>query len=907
MVRCPSCSQPVQRGLRTCLRCGASLDDAEATLVSPAGIASGVSPPGAVSNPSLDAGRFVPGTILAGRFRIVDLLGRGGMGEVYRAEDLKLGQIVALKFIPESMEHEAPRLQRFLDEVRLALRVTHHNVCRVHDVGEVDGRHFISMEYVDGDDLSSLLRRVGRLSQDRAVGVARQLCAGLAAVHEQGILHRDLKPGNVLIDGRGRVKITDFGLAALQGDLLGMRGGTPAYMAPEQWADGQATVRSDIYALGLVLYEMFTGKPAFTGASPAEFAQIHRDSAPTSPSSFISDLDPAAERVILRCLEKDPADRPASALAVAAALPGGDPLGAALAAGELPSPELVARASVAGGLRAPVLALLVAGLVSGVTAVLLLNGETHLVRMAWLDKPPQVLAERARETLHSLGYTEAPADHMEAFQPNMEYVQYVVKHEPFAARRTLLHRPQPSALHFWYRTSPQILERTHKALIGVWMTDPPLLLPEMTRLALDPQGRLVAFAAVPPEVDSVGVHENRGDREPNWGAAFIAAGLDPTAFTAVEPAWNPPVFADRKAAWTGVYPESPQTAIRIEAAAYHGRLVSFRIVEPWTRPVDAPEPRKGALARVSQVVNVAWFMIVVVTAAFVAWRNVRLGRGDRRGALRLALYLGAVRLFWIVGQHHMPSSKELEVVIANLAWASYRVCFVWIFYLAIEPYARRLWPRMMVSWVRLLGGRFQDPLVGRDILLGLGIGTAMELVALFARWAPARFGLAVPGFAWDVWSLEPLRGTRGVLVALAGVHAQNVLDFFIGLMLLLVVRLLLRRTWAAVVVVSALATIIHNPPEGSFLVHAVTLVCILTFFWIAVFRVGLLTAMVAGTTLELLDTLPLTADVSSWYFPATAITLVLGLALVVYACRVSLAGRPFAAGRTVPAGAVSRS
>jgi eukaryotic-like serine/threonine-protein kinase len=907
MVRCPSCSQPVQRGLRACLRCGAPLNDAEATLVSPAGSASGVSPPGAVSNPSLDAGRFVPGTILAGRFRIVDLLGRGGMGEVYRAEDLKLGQIVALKFIPESLEHEAPRLQRLLDEVRLALRVTHHNVCRVHDVGEVDGRHFISMEYVDGDDLSSLLRRVGRLSQDRAIAVARQLCAGLAAVHEQGILHRDLKPGNVLIDGRGRVKITDFGLAALQGDLLGMRGGTPAYMAPEQWADGQVTVRSDLYALGLVLYEMFTGKPAFAGATPAEFAQSHRDSAPTSPSSFISDLDPAVERVILRCLEKDPDDRPASALAVAAALPGGDPLAAALAAGELPSPELVARAGVEGGLRAPVLAALVAALVAGVTAVMLLNDETHLVRMAWLDKPPQVLAERARETLHSLGYTETPADHLEAFQPNQEYLQHVLKDEPFAARRTLLHRPQPSALQFWYRTSPQFLERTHKALIGGWMTDPPLLLPGMTRLALDPQGRLFAFAAVPPEVDSVAVHGNRADGEPDWRAAFIAAGLDATAFTAVEPAWNPPVFADRKAAWTGVYPESPETAIRIEAAAYHGRLVSFRIVEPWTRAVDAPEPPQGALARASHVVNVAWYVIVVVAAAFVAWRHVRLGRGDRRGALRLALYLGAVRLVWIIGQHHMPTSPEVDVVIANLAWASYRVCFVWIFYLAIEPYARRLWPRMMVSWVRLLGGRFRDPLVGRDILFGLGIGTAMELVALLSHWAVGRFGLAVPGFAWDVWSLESLRGIRGSLVALAGVHAQTLLEFFTGIMLLLVVRLLLRRTWAAVLVVSALATLMHNPQEGSFLVHAVSIVWVLILFWIAIFRVGLLAAMVAGTTLELLDTLPLTTDVSSWYFPATVITLGVGLALVIFTCRASLAGRPFVAGQTVPAGAVSRN
>ena len=144
---------------------------------------------------------------LGGRYRIVSLLGTGGMGEVYRADDLKLGRPIALKFLPEAVERDPVRLQRFLNEVRVAIKVSHVNVCRVHDIGEVDGRHFISMEYVDGEDLASLLRRIGRFPQERAVEIARQLCAGLAAAHEQKVLHRDLKPANVMIDGRGQVKI----------------------------------------------------------------------------------------------------------------------------------------------------------------------------------------------------------------------------------------------------------------------------------------------------------------------------------------------------------------------------------------------------------------------------------------------------------------------------------------------------------------------------------------------------------------------------------------------------------------------------------------------------------------------------------------------------------------------------
>jgi serine/threonine-protein kinase len=173
------------------------------------------------SSSSADQGRFIPGTVLVKRYRIIGLLGRGGMGEVYRADDLKLGQPVALKFLPRGLEKDEGRLQRFLNEVRMALKVSHPNVCRVYDISEFEGQHFISMEYVDGEDLASLLRRIGRLPKDKAIQAARQVCAGLAAAHDQGVLHRDLKPANVMIDGRGQVKIADFGLAGLDDSIEG--------------------------------------------------------------------------------------------------------------------------------------------------------------------------------------------------------------------------------------------------------------------------------------------------------------------------------------------------------------------------------------------------------------------------------------------------------------------------------------------------------------------------------------------------------------------------------------------------------------------------------------------------------------------------------------------------------------
>ena len=210
----------------------------------------------------------------------------------------------------------------------MARQVSHPNVCRVYDVGEYDGHTFLSMEYVDGEDLASLLRRIGRFPQDRAIELARQICAGLAAAHDRGVVHRDLKPANIMLDGSGKIRITDFGLAGATGEAL--RAGTPAYMAPEQLAGGEVTPRSDIYALGLVLYELFTGQRALDAANMAELIAKREQADITPPTAIVRDLDPGIERVIMRCLEPDPARRPASALAVAAALPGGDPLAAAL-------------------------------------------------------------------------------------------------------------------------------------------------------------------------------------------------------------------------------------------------------------------------------------------------------------------------------------------------------------------------------------------------------------------------------------------------------------------------------------------------------------------------------------------------------------------------------------------------
>ncbi|MGE3507831.1 MAG: protein kinase [Vicinamibacterales bacterium] len=265
-----------------------------------------------VAAATIPSDEFKPGDVFAGRYRMITRLGRGGMSDVWRADDLVLDTPVALKLIHAS---GAAGRQQIVNEVRLARQITHPAVCRVFDVGETDGQVFLSMELVAGEDLATLLKRVGRLPSEKVVDIARQLCAGLAAAHGRGVLHRDLKPANVMIDDEGHVRITDFGIAIPRGSgETGSPMGTLAYMAPEQLTQGAPlTECTDLFALGVILYELAVGQRPYDRPG--------RPTAVRKPSTRVPDIDPQLERVILAALEPDPADRPTSAAAMLEALP----------------------------------------------------------------------------------------------------------------------------------------------------------------------------------------------------------------------------------------------------------------------------------------------------------------------------------------------------------------------------------------------------------------------------------------------------------------------------------------------------------------------------------------------------------------------------------------------------------
>lgn len=827
--------------------------------------------------------------MVAGRYRVVGLLGRGGMGEVYRADDLKLGQPVALKFLPEGLDQDPVRMEHFLNEVRTARQVTHPNVCRVYDIGDVDGQHFLSMEYVDGEDLTSLLLRIGRLPNERAVTVARQICAGLAAAHDQGILHRDLKPANVMIDGRGQVRLTDFGLAGLA-ESFGAedaRAGTPAYMAPEQLAGEGVTTRSDIYSLGLVLYELFTGQRAFSAETLAELRNARESSTPSRPSALVEGMDPAAERAVLHCLERNPQDRPASALAVSAALPGEDPLAAALAAGEIPSPELVAEAGRRDALR-PGIAVLWA-----VLGLVLFLGATQwaatqcILHYLPLDKRPEVLIDRSQEMIAQLGFTEAaysdPVDQAWGLIIWQTVLNEVAAADSSAARWGGL-RDRPDAASFWYRQSPdRLLPRPSQEGGPTFARGPVALMnPSADRagdvtVILDLAGRLRRLEIMPKRFATE-------DPSPvDWAPLFEMAGLDPARFTEVAPRYQRFFAPDLRQAWTGTRAEDPDVALRVEAGGFQGRPVLFNVSTPSSVETLAndPEPVEATLGSLFAA-NVAPIMalLIVIAAIGLLRRNIHRGRTDRRGAVRFGmLVFGLSFVAEALRSHSLFSPNWGQEVWPLITNAIFIGLVSWAMYAAAEPMGRRVWPTMFVSSGRLLSRpriQWRDPMIGRSVLVALIAGSALfawrevigRLLEIWRSDAPPML---------SGYPLEAFMGQREVLGLILG-QAMTCVFAFLMVLTLVIVRQVVKNRTATLALTLILWTVLvgGDSIEGVPIdVGATALIMTVLLRW----------GVVAFTLLNAVTTLALLArctELSAWYAQGAVMALVAALALAVY-------------------------
>ncbi|MCB1036462.1 MAG: serine/threonine protein kinase, partial [Acidobacteria bacterium] len=684
-----------------------------------------------------------PGQLIGRRYRIHRLLGKGSMGEVYSADNLTLGRPVALKFLPADRTELVWRLQ-LAEEVGVGQRVSHPNVCRVHEIGFYGERAYLSMELIRGETLERVLRRsFGQLTRDEKLNIALDLCAGLGAIHLAGVIHCDLKPSNVMLEHSGRAIITDFGLATA-GGFSSRRGcGTPGYTAPEQ-SEAGPSMRTDLYALGVVLYELFTGDKL----DPATLPE------PRLPAG--SEVESKVREAILQCLREKPKDRPRSAEAVADLLPQRPEPDPAREDWVVPPETLL----VSPRYRPqPWVARALFGAALGALAVVpLLGSRTQVASLEDLPHPPVVLVAKAREHLASIGYGDPPRDRLYGFslRPDLQV--------PFDS----------SSLTFWYRQSPELLAPLVPGSAFRVYDDPPLTQAGSVGVHLDGRGRLRALDAVP-----VSGGANGPWPEPDWSRLFAAAGLDGENLEEAVPLWTPPAFADRRKAWIARRPAGG-TVLRVEAAAFHGRPVAFRFLpgedSMARKPVGAGKGGIHENGGLPHLISNFWFLGVLVAALFLARRNFFRNRADRPAAFRLALAVLAGRsLVGVLGAEHLRGLAEVAVFQAHVARAIHAAALVWIIYVALEPFARCWWPDQTASWVRLLYGRWRDPLVGRDILVGtlFGIGAMVcsRLYVALPSWLGSgvlRSEVAAP-LAWQVGflgyqpQLEALRGLRQTL------------------------------------------------------------------------------------------------------------------------------------------------
>ncbi len=839
-------------------------------------------------------GHFIPGTVLAGRYRLVALLGRGGMGEVYRADDLRLGQTVALKFLPAAFVADSEMRERFIAEVRIGRQVSHPNVCRLHDLVEIDGHFCLSMEYVDGEDLAALLARIGRLPADKVIEIARDLCAGLAAAHDKGVIHRDLKPANVMIDGKGRARIADFGIAALADSIdAELRAGTPAYMAPELVEGQPASVRSDLYALGLVLQEICTGHRG-------QQAQGRDPLTPALVSGW-ADVPPAVQHVIQRCLQRDPQARPASALAVMAALPGGDPLQAALAAGETPSPAMVAAAGTVGTLRVGLGWSLLLLALAGLWLLAWLAANSTLVGRVAPQTSPLILEERSRAILVDVGLDAPAIDWHHSYLIDENYFKRA--DAALSQDWTGLAEATPGPLHFLYRQSPEplVAERTQIRPFGpseagrVTLDDPAAKVPGMADVVLDQRGRLLGLRIVASPVELSPV----GSVEPDWNGLFAAAQIDVKTLKPAVPRELPSVPADKRVAWEGSGAGGGANPLHIEAGSLAGRVVWFSVQPLSSESMATPlAAARTAITPVNSVMRTAMLTLLFcsifmwITIAALLRRNLRLGRSDTAGALRISGFLFASAfLAQLLRADHVPLLYEEIALLSNLlAQTLLYTGIVWSCYIALEPVARRRWPQLLVGWSRLVAGRWRDPLVGRNALIGALAGIAMALVLSLNIVLPEWMGgpAAVPR-GRVLSSLAELRH----LVHFALSHPFGAVVVPFGTLLgWLIFHSLLRSRWLAlaVLVVSqylAMAAFTGIDQRWSLATALFTAIYLLTTL-----RAGLLAGVIAMYVFLLLEATPLTLDWSLWYADRTWFTGTILLGLLGFGFHTALGSQP---------------
>jgi serine/threonine-protein kinase len=814
---------------------------------------------------------FSAGDVFADRYRIVSLLGRGAMGEVYRAHDTVLDVPVAIKFV---LGARSDFRKRMIKEVRLAREVTHPAVCRVYDVGHHDDRLFFTMEYIQGEDLATLRSRIGRLPSDKVTDIARQILGGLAAAHAKSVIHRDLKPANIMIDDRGSVRITDFGIAVTsdEGETAEFAG-TPAYMAPEQLnPDAAVGPRADLYAVGLILHEMLTDRKMFEQTEFTDIFRAKMRTRPEPPSALVPGVDPRLERVVMEAISRSPDDRPPSALAMAAELPGGDPLGMAVEAGVLAGPELVAAATVDRPFKRSNPFILLAVLVVALAGVLALADPSTVFEDVRMIKTPAVLVDRSEQLLEGLGL-DGPSSSLD-----YGFLDSVVAADPI------------ERVMFWYRLRsprqlPEFVRRNFESGAAFGDMDvPEAFTSEPLFVMLNPAGDLT-YLNVGGTFGSKVAGQATDHDAFDWSRLIEAAGLDSSI---LEPDHDVtlPVFADRRAAWIGGDPAGGGTTVRVHAAAYEGLPVYFS-----AETVDAESPLRleqiRRRANLQRYVRNPIYLLVVLMALGLGIHAVMKERSDLRGAGILAALVTALGILAAVlaaGQGGHPLTTGQLTVVGHVLEIVSDALAVGLCYLGLEPLIRRYRPQILIAWSRLLAGQVADRTVGSSLLVGALAGSVMAAIAELDRIAVAAMKVDL---SWGLLGADQLNAVTSLGTLLSTALTQ-LDDAVVGGVLAAVVLVVLSRlvrakvvAWTLYVVIVALASGIES---GSHLPLSILTLGVATGVWtlVVLYRFGLLTLVLALLCQGLIMAFPMTLTRGVWFaqggFFALSVVLLIGLA-----------------------------
>jgi serine/threonine-protein kinase len=497
-----------------------------------------------------------------------------------------------------------------------------------------------------------------------------------------------------------------------------------------------------------------------------------------------------------------------------------------------------------------------------------------------MNKSPEVLADRAQELAQKLGYPTA-ADRAFWIGHETDYFDYAVRNQGKNWRGSAVGQAWPSLVSFWYRQSPQWMMPRSSGGDGpptVTQWDPPYETSGMVAIKVDMQGKLLFLRAVPPQVET-----GSARLDPDWNILFAEAGLDKNRFAPAGPKWTPPETFDSRADWEGQIAERPDLLLHVAAAAYHGVPVYFQVVAPWDKPWRTSNASRSSLGSdIATAVSVSLTAGYLVVGGLFARRNLRQGRADAKGGMRLIVALALVGLmFALMNYRFVPRPEYIGMEFFGLGFPLFFATLSWIGYMAVEPYSRRVWPKLMVSWQRLLGGHFRNPLVGRDVLLGAFAGSVIAAVLVGAHvW----LGTSQPLIVSSFFGQGPLQSVGFSVRQLASACYAALI--YLGI--LSIMTGILRRRWLGMVATGLLLVAFYSPVNaldlGPAVFYALIFLGVLT-------RLSLVSAasfLVVWSTLIVSPPL----DLTQWYGGRAMIALLVPLALLVFGFYVSLGGQP---------------